>query len=130
MRFEGNRDISAYTSTALDAPPAAIPAAAASEASAERAAAASDGACAAPPPAACVSAPTEPCCPLCLGLLHASVDAASVASLVQEVKAQGYETPSFAIALSLPTVLVLRERSARIYLRRGCEGGGGPPTSR
>ena len=55
-------------------------------------------------------------CPLCVGCLEACVNDESIATLAERATAEGYEMRSFAIAVSLPVSLLVRQRAGWLHL--------------
>ena len=57
-----------------------------------------------------------PSCPLCVGCLEACVQTESIEELVQHVRGEGYQMKSFAISVSLPVSLLVRQRAGWLHL--------------
>ena len=128
MRFAGVRDPTAY-----QLPEQELEEAAAAVGAAEQAAAASssnDDASAAAETA--VVAPPE-ICPLCLGCLQHCLRPNAVERVANVVRAAGYESLDFSLAVSLPVQLMVRERGCWLHLQqtraaaKAAEDGGGVP---
>ena len=57
-------------------------------------------------------------CPLCLGCLQHCVRPAAIAAVADVVTSSGHELRDFALAISVPVQLLLRERAAWLHLQR------------
>ncbi|KAL3930338.1 MAG: hypothetical protein SGPRY_001580 [Prymnesium sp.] len=55
-------------------------------------------------------------CPLCLGCLSECVSSLSLSRIASQVLAEGYEMRTFAIAVSVPVSLLIRQRAAWLFL--------------
>ena len=57
-------------------------------------------------------------CPLCLGILQHCVRPAAVTQVADVVRSSGFELRDFALVVSVPVQLLLRERGAWLHLQR------------
>jgi hypothetical protein len=57
-------------------------------------------------------------CPLCLGCLQQCVQPAAIEAVANVVRSSGFEARDFALAVSVPVQLLLRERGGWLHLQR------------
>ena len=106
LRFCGVRDVSCYTLSDAQLRTAAAQTAGGDES----AAAGSD----------------DSFCPLCLGMLQQTLSPASLDEIVADVRKTGYALSSFCLSVSVPPVLLVRQRGAWLHLRKHQQIGAAP----